>query len=752
MASTAAVPFSRGFPSKAFHGTARRRAWPLLALLVAAAAPVPPTEATSAAQAVCPAVPGPGDAWWVREVRGEWAQASAAAFSPDEARVYAAGYSGAGSALSYRATAHDALTGGLLWEQSFPGDYVDAPFGNGEEPGPFLAASPDGGKVYVAGRPPGGPGLLLVALDTATGARAWSAAYAGSAPLSGTAHWDSAYGVAASPDGARVFVAGIVTDPTTKPDYVTLAYDAATGDQLWEARYNNAPFGSLGGNPNAYDLATAMALSPDGATVYVAGKSEGDAATRWSYDYATVAYDALTGDERWVRRYDSREGKPTPPGWPISSEEAQAVRVSPDGDTVLVSGSTYAGVSQDSESDFATVAYDAAGALRWAALYDGGDTRDNAYDLALAPDGSRAYVTGEGSIGGVTVAYDAATGAQVWAATDLDAFPGAVAAGPDRVYVAGDLAPFHAIAYDARTGATLDRLRESTVEDVTGIGVAVSPDGGRMVVAGIGGNDATLASSPTPRSLCIYRVELRAWIPHARVVDPGLPMEEGIPYVLARDFVDGAVCHQQAYSDFSTVHGWFKGDGHAGYDGSYRVRSVLEFEWDGTAIRSARTLDALGEPAFGETQRWRRYVDLTHEESCILERGTATTLSTAALTGPNSFRLEYSSSNPIQAGSPAIDGWLEGDLDATGRLHLRFQTDEFPSHGFQVTRNGVAQLTMLSTDASCFSDAEVTGMRGFGEIFLGLVSEQTERSEDVDPGDAGRFDAHPSEGCTPPPP
>lgn len=42
-------------------------------------------------------------------------------------------------------------------------------------------------------------------------------------------------------------------------------------------------------------------MSPDGSEVFVTGYSIGN---RTSYDYATLAYDASTGDQLWLRRYN----------------------------------------------------------------------------------------------------------------------------------------------------------------------------------------------------------------------------------------------------------------------------------------------------------------------------------------------------------------------------------------------------------------------------------------------------------------
>src|SRR5262245_48805581 len=63
---------------------------------------------------------------------------------------------------------------------------------------------------------------------------------------------------------------------------------------LWKALYNG-PLGT-----DAIDEARAVEVSPDGATVFVTGRSDGDGYN----DYATIAYDAETGAQLWLARYD----------------------------------------------------------------------------------------------------------------------------------------------------------------------------------------------------------------------------------------------------------------------------------------------------------------------------------------------------------------------------------------------------------------------------------------------------------------
>jgi DNA-binding beta-propeller fold protein YncE len=127
--------------------------------------------------------------------------------------------------------------------------------------------------------------------------------------------WANALGV--SPDGSRVFVTGYSYGGGLHVnDYATVAYNSGSGAQLWEAR--------LAGRKE--DVANALAINPDGSTVWVTGYSQG---LPGNYDYATEAYDAATGANTGEMRYN-HVGR--------SDDEAQAIAVSPDGTKVFVTG------------------------------------------------------------------------------------------------------------------------------------------------------------------------------------------------------------------------------------------------------------------------------------------------------------------------------------------------------------------------------------------------------------------------------
>ena len=76
-----------------------------------------------------------------------------------------------------------------------------------------------------------------------------------------------------------------------------IAYDAATGEEIWRSVFRGLEFGAQ---------ASAIAVSPDGATVFVTGVTQSFATDE---DVAVVAYDAETGARRWARTDDGPLGR-----------------------------------------------------------------------------------------------------------------------------------------------------------------------------------------------------------------------------------------------------------------------------------------------------------------------------------------------------------------------------------------------------------------------------------------------------------
>ena len=289
---------------------------------------------------------------------------------------------------------------------------------------------PLGGRVHAAASP---------------GTRLWVKRY------NGSGFGARALSVAASPTGNTVFVTGESTNQAqTALDYATVAYNATTGTQLWAKRYN--------GPGNSTDDATSLGVSPTGSTVYVTGYSVG---STHSYAYATIAYNAATGTQRWIQRYDAHGG---------FEDTAYSVAVSSTG-TVFVTGSALTGGATG--QDYTTIAYNPAGTQLWVKNYSGPDNVAGEPDVANAvtasPDGKTVFVTGKIYAGATlgyiygTVAYNAATGAQVWAkhyhgpcCSSNGANAAAVSPDNKTVYVTGSIGDgldYATVAYNAATGA-----------------------------------------------------------------------------------------------------------------------------------------------------------------------------------------------------------------------------------------------------------------------------------------------------------
>jgi WD40 repeat protein len=399
--------------------------------------------------------------------------AGSVAVGPDGSRVFVTGDSGT--------AAYDASTGAALWGASFAGSLQS------------VAVSPDGSRVFVTGKtagPDGLPDYATVAYDAATGKQLWAATY--NSRLTGG---DAAFAVGVSPDSATVYVTGSSDASGTVSDYATVAYAAATGKQLWAARYAGAGLGS--------SLATALGVSRDGTRVFVTGINCASAcSTSPVYDDATVAYAAATGRQLWAAR--SPAGSLSGIGPPFA-----ALAVSADGTRVFVTGP--APSDSGTSTDYATVAYDAAtGSQLWATRLDDGNT-DVATAVGVSPDGTRVFVTGysQSATGTsyATAGYDAATGSQLWLAryTSATASASSLAVTPDgtTVIIAGTSTAGSAatVGYNATTGQQLWAALYSGPcnRGTQAHALAASPDSTRVFVAG-----STLTGSCSYRPISAY--------------------------------------------------------------------------------------------------------------------------------------------------------------------------------------------------------------------------------------------------------
>jgi DNA-binding beta-propeller fold protein YncE len=364
-----------------------------------------------------------------------------------------------------------------LWQKRFssPGTNLDI--------GQAIAVSHDSRTVFVTGLSEGlGPSYYTTqSYEASTGRTLWSQSYNGSECT------DAAVAVATSPDDQTVFVTGS-SGCLGLEDYATVAYQASTGRELWVSRYD--------GPTQDPDEALALAVSPDGTTVFVTGRSFGELGE--GRDFATVAYSASDGHELWVSRYDG----PTH-GEEESNDEAYSIVVTPDSKRAFITGSS-GGIRSD--SDYATIAYDAVdGTELWVQRYNGpANTFDFPQALVASPDGRRVFVTGY-SYGTssfsdyATIAYDAATGLKIWLRRYDDPINGfdfayALAVSPNgtEVFVTGSCdeietgTDFVTLAYDAATGEKMWRRRYNGPGNNSDSpsAIAVSPNGKEVFVTG----------------------------------------------------------------------------------------------------------------------------------------------------------------------------------------------------------------------------------------------------------------------------
>jgi hypothetical protein len=345
-----------------------------------------------------------------------------------------------------------------------------------------VAASPDGSRVFVTGTSSGNDyDYVTVAYGASTGAELWTARY------DGPRHQrDSVAAVTTSPDSRVVFVAGETQGRHGHPDYATVAYDAATGAQMWSRRYRG-----FGGS----DSASAVVAGPDGDTVFVTGASDGPGGDG---DAVTIAYGASTGSTEWVQRYD---------GGGRFGDRGTAITATSDG-SLFVGGSTWTGARR--QQDFLLIAYRAAtGTRSWVRRYNGPpDGFDTVTAIGAAADGSRVFVTGD-SLGFsqtqgyspdyATLGYDGATGRRLWTdryngpgdSEDLPASlattsTGDVVAVTGLSFGAGTNFDYATLAYDGSTGARLWVRRYSSRGEAwdQATSIAVSPDDATMFVTG----------------------------------------------------------------------------------------------------------------------------------------------------------------------------------------------------------------------------------------------------------------------------
>jgi DNA-binding beta-propeller fold protein YncE len=445
----------------------------------------------------------------------------AVAVSPTTGRVFETAVVAANPSNQYATIAYNEATGSVVWTAFF-----SSPVAGDAEPF-AIAVSPDGSKVFVTGHDNytgTGSDIGTVAYDAASGQQLWS----------DTLHFDagvSAAGLAigVSGDGSRVYVGGASFtsfQPTGNYGFVTLGYDARSGQRLWQERYIGPGQGSDGIRLNC------LVVDPKSDRVFVTGHSLNNNSHD---DFAVVAYTGATGQNLWSARWSGGNSAESLPN---------AIAISPDGTLVFVTG--YSNEGSDSSSDFVTVAFQAVtGSKEWEAHYTGSTSGyAQATAIAVSPDGKKVFVVGQipgplSAAGCVNqcddqygiVGYDTRTGSQIWTASY----------GVDYAYTTGSVS-------QGATGVTASP--DSATVYVTG----VAYNGGGTFVAGTLGLDAT---SGVQKWVARY-------IPVVTGVDTAVPTQLAVDSVTGKVLVAALFEHEDAqslgpYLDYGVIA--YAGDG-----------------------------------------------------------------------------------------------------------------------------------------------------------------------------------------------
>jgi hypothetical protein len=392
------------------------------------------------------------------------------ATSPDGKLVYVAATTSASStSTDYVVIAFDTATGVQRWVFLYPGT-ADLPYAIAYA----LAVSPDGSAVFVTGMTSNAGGsqtsIVTVGLAADTGSQLWSTALGG---FGGPPD--------AATDGNRVYIGGygVYQDPdgSTHIKAVTIAYDAATGGQVWLAHDS--------GNPGEDTLGANIAASPDGGRVYLAGaklRSDG-----YTVDVLLFTYNAATGDLVQETHH------PTV-GFPPAG-----IAIARDGSRIFIEEANY----ETGTNNALTLAYDSTGNPLWVARYPTScsdlfcSSRPWYFGpITVSPNGSTVFVAASylhilNEEDFVALAYDAGTGVEKWEAmyphNVADTITGPIiAANPNgkEVYVAGAANSVNVatLAYDSSTGNQNWLAIHSG--GVQAGGIAVTPDGSQVFVAG----------------------------------------------------------------------------------------------------------------------------------------------------------------------------------------------------------------------------------------------------------------------------
>jgi 6-phosphogluconolactonase (cycloisomerase 2 family) len=269
------------------------------------------------------------------------------------------------------------------------------------------------------------------------------------------------------------------------------------------------------GGADGLSLARDVAVSPDGAHVYVAGREDNE--------IGVFARNSATGALTFIEAENG--GSISAMGAPID------VAVSPDGLHVYLATLADAVVVFSRNTG--------TGALTFVEAHDGGTIPglDGANAVTVSPDGAHVYVASFVADAVVAFSRNGTTGALTYVETEQDGVGGvdglddaeSVAVSPDgsHVYVGGVLDD--AIAIFSRNGGTGALSFVGIVQDGVGgadglsgvIGIALSPDGSHLYASGGGeAKVAVFSRNAGTGALSFVETETALNFPHRIAVSP----------------------------------------------------------------------------------------------------------------------------------------------------------------------------------------------------------------------------------------
>ena len=286
----------------------------------------------------------------------------------DNGRIYVTGYSySVGTSYDATTICYDANSGAQLWIHRYHGGW-------GVDFGRSVIIS--GGFCYITGLANNGltsNDVLTICYNKISGAVIWVKTYHGGLGP------DFGFDITADNAG-RVFVTGHIAARLIlwgyEYDRVTIAYDGATGAQLWVRTFNANNGDNLG-----YGITT-----DESGNVYTTGFS--NYPTSNTVDIVTIAYDAPTGNQRWLAHYNGPQT--------LNSYEYSYCKPALDANGNVIIGGH--GTNEfSSNDDLLVIAYDSNGNEQMIGRYNGLQNRDEyCYGVSVDPNGN-IYAAGFGS-------------------------------------------------------------------------------------------------------------------------------------------------------------------------------------------------------------------------------------------------------------------------------------------------------------------------------------------------------------------